>query len=127
MHSLQSAIDDINTLNGHTLVISAGTFNENITISKALTLLGANQGVDGCSPSRVAETTIDGGNGTAITIASNGAINGLEIVGSTAVAASAYTNLTIINNKIEADAIGVNVCGITTSPGNTLTIENNCG
>ena len=125
--TLQSAIDDVNTLNGHTLVISAGTFNENITISKALTLLGANQGVNGCSPSRVAETTIDGGSGTAITIASNGVtLNGLEIVGSTAVAASTYTNLTIINNKIEADAIGVNVAGISTSPGNTLTVENNC-
>ncbi|MBL0082830.1 MAG: hypothetical protein IPP37_10530 [Saprospiraceae bacterium] len=121
--TLQSAIDDINTLNGHTLVVSAGTFNENITINKALTLLGANQGVNGCSPARVAETTIDGGSGTAITIASNGVtLNGLEITGNTAVASSTYTNLTIINNKVVPDAIGVNVAGVSTSPGNTLNV-----
>ncbi|MBK9689269.1 MAG: hypothetical protein IPO65_16515 [Saprospiraceae bacterium] len=114
-------------MSGHTLVISAGTFNENIIINKALTLLGANQGVNGCSPARVAETTIDGGSGTAITIASNGVtLNGLEITGNTAVASSTYTNLTIINNKVVADAIGVNVAGVSTSPGNTLNVNDNC-
>lgn len=125
--TLQSAIDDANTLNGHTLVVSAGTFNENITINKALTLLGANQGINGCDPARGAETIIDGGSGTAITIASNGVtINGFAVNGNTAISATNYTNLNIINNSIEGDAVGVNIAGVATSMGNTVNVDNNC-
>ncbi|HRO08447.1 MAG TPA: right-handed parallel beta-helix repeat-containing protein, partial [Saprospiraceae bacterium] len=38
--SIQSAIDDAQTLDGHTLSVAAGTYNENITLNKDLTLSG---------------------------------------------------------------------------------------
>lgn len=41
--SIQSAIDDANTLNGHTLNVGAGTYVENVVISKSLELAGASQ------------------------------------------------------------------------------------
>lgn len=43
---IQEAIDDASTLNGHTLVATAGIYDEIITIHKSLTLLGARQGED---------------------------------------------------------------------------------
>ena len=44
--TIQAAIDDAQTLNGHTIAVNAGTFNELVTVNKSLTLLGAKSGVD---------------------------------------------------------------------------------
>ncbi len=41
--SIQSAIDAAATLDGHTLNLSAGTFRENVVVSKSLTLVGASR------------------------------------------------------------------------------------
>ncbi|HZV70501.1 MAG TPA: NosD domain-containing protein [Saprospiraceae bacterium] len=43
--SIQSAIDAIQTLNGHKIVISAGTYDENVIVNKQLEIQGAGQGV----------------------------------------------------------------------------------
>jgi hypothetical protein len=39
--SIQSAINDATTLNAHTITVAAGTYNENVTVTKSLTIQGA--------------------------------------------------------------------------------------
>ncbi len=58
--SIQAAIDAPATLNGHTLVVSAGTYAENITINKDLTINGPNAGIAG-NGARGAEAIISDG------------------------------------------------------------------
>jgi hypothetical protein len=41
--TIQTAIDDTGTLNGHTIEVGAGTYNENLRIDKSVTLAGAGQ------------------------------------------------------------------------------------
>ena len=48
--SIQEAIDDSDTLNGHTIVASAGVYQENVTVHKSVTLNGANAGVSPNDP-----------------------------------------------------------------------------
>ncbi len=125
--SIQSAINDAQTLSGHTLEVSAGTYAENITINKAITLEGANAGTAGCSGSRVLESVIAGGIGTAITVTTSGVtIDGFEITGVTGISSTGISNLGIRNNKIVAGAAGINVASAITSSGNTVAIEDNC-
>ena len=38
--TIQSAIDDVNTLNGHTIFVHSGVYNEDVLVSKSLTLQG---------------------------------------------------------------------------------------
>ncbi len=41
--SIQSAINDAQTLNGHTLLVAAGTYIENVVVTKELTIAGSGQ------------------------------------------------------------------------------------
>ncbi|MBK7212795.1 MAG: hypothetical protein IPH88_05775 [Bacteroidales bacterium] len=43
--SIQAAIDDPQTLNGHTLSVGPGTYIENIVVTKELTIAGPNAGI----------------------------------------------------------------------------------
>src|SRR5262249_25636066 len=61
--SIQDAIDDPATLNGHTIVASPGKYDENIVISKSITLKGANYNVT-CDGSRATESQITGSGGS---------------------------------------------------------------
>lgn len=42
--TIQSAVNDVATLSGHTIQVDPGTYTENVTTSKSLTFLGANAG-----------------------------------------------------------------------------------
>jgi hypothetical protein len=124
--TIQAAINNATTVNGYVVRVDAGTYTENVNITKSVYLRGANVGTSGCG-TRVAESTIAGGAGTAVTIAANGVtLDGFEITGLTGVSSSGFSNLGIRNNKITADAVGVIAADMTTSSGNTVTIEDNC-
>lgn len=49
--TIQEAIDDVNTSNGHTIKVDAGTYTENVIVSKSISLIGAHRD----------NTIIDGG------------------------------------------------------------------
>ncbi len=56
--TIQAAIDDAETINGHTITVSAGSYTEAITVSKALTINGANLGIAG-NGSRLTESVLE--------------------------------------------------------------------
>ncbi|WP_420315920.1 right-handed parallel beta-helix repeat-containing protein [Ekhidna sp.] len=111
--------EGINLLDaGGTLTVNAGTYSESITIDKSLTMNGANQGIDG-NGTRVAESVIEpGSQDNAIEIdADNVTLDGLQI-GVANVDAGVYalnnTDLTIQNNVINADSVGIALVTATT-------------
>ncbi len=62
-NTIQAAINDAQTLNGHTIVVNAGTFSELVTVNKSVTLLGARAGTDARSSLRgTQETVVRGAN-----------------------------------------------------------------
>ena len=110
-------------LAGGTVNVAAGTYNESVSASKSVTLLGANQGAAGCG-SRVAESIINSG-GTAITVgAADVVIDGFNLTGVQGVQAVGYAAV-IRNNVIGAAAAGINAESISTTATN-LVVENNC-
>lgn len=119
--SIQSAINAAGTLDGHTIAASAGTYVENVTVNKELTLQGPNVGTAG-NAARVAEAIIDGDTGTAVAIsADNVTLDGFNIIGSTGVTLGNNSGAVIQNNLIETDDLGVQVA----TNSNPFTIQNN--
>ena len=47
MCTIQAAIDDPATVNGDVITVDAGTYDEEVTVNKSLTINGANIGVSG--------------------------------------------------------------------------------
>lgn len=69
--SIQEAINDANTVNGHTLQVLAGTYVENIQVTKSLTILGPNAAISPNGGTRVPE---------AILIPATSDVDGLEMI-----------------------------------------------
>ena len=123
--TIQGAIDDPQTLNGHTLQVSAGLYKENVVVNKSVSILGPNAAVNACSGTRVAEAIVVPA-GAAISsgeifhvAASDVTISGLTIDGDNTSITSGYSS----TNGADIDAaegITVYETGV-----NNLTVTNN--
>ncbi|RYU92762.1 right-handed parallel beta-helix repeat-containing protein [Emticicia agri] len=138
--SIQTAIDDSNTMNGDTLIVNAGTFIENITVSKSLALLGPNANINPNTGIRVDEaiirpavrqTSLEGStSGTIIRVAGTGHLNviikGFKLDGNNP---SLTGGRTLNGVKVHTGAGIVNSIGsFDTNPGGsdaTMIIQNN--
>lgn len=89
---------------GDTIQVLAGTYNEDLTVDKTLTFLGANQGLAGNDETRGGETIITGpgisisGSATGVTfdgftLSPQNAVNAIEVIGE---------NFTVTNSVITA-------------------------
>jgi hypothetical protein len=102
---------------GDTITVAAGTFNENVMIDKALSLFGANAGIDARNP-RGTETIVSGGGVSApIGIgASSVVVDGFKIMaGQNGLGAGVWiggvTDAQVLNNVITDNTIGVAIIG----------------
>jgi len=105
-----------------TVNVEDGTFNEALTISKAVTLNGANAGLAGNYTGRTAESVIDpGSNDVAITVsATDVTIDGFQFGTdqttsnvTTAITNTTFNNITIQHNAIYANSAGIALSDIT--------------
>ena len=111
-----------------TVTVAAGTYPEGVNLAKAMTLLGANQGIAGCSP-RSAESLITNSTlgGAAITISSdNVTVDGFILGGTTGFKSAGHNGLVLHNNAVVAGAVGFDLESIFTTSLLTVTLENNC-
>ena len=128
--TIQAAIDDAMTMNGNTIMVSAGTYIEDVNVSKQLTFEGANAGIAaGFNPgTRVTESIVNGG---FIINAPNVVINGFRIFnggtyGGFKVGVAVQANdATISNSIIELVTTPMQSDGISTTNVNNLTLLNN--
>jgi parallel beta-helix repeat protein len=98
--SIQEAINDVTTINGHILQVLAGTYVENIQVTKSLTILGPNAAISPNGGTRVAEaillpatSDIDGLEMIQV-LASNVTISGLTIDGNNPALTSGFLSVT---------------------------------
>ncbi|MEO9484240.1 MAG: T9SS type A sorting domain-containing protein [Ekhidna sp.] len=114
---IQSGINLV--LSTGTVTVVGGDYSENLTISKSLTLNGANQGTAG-NGTRATESRIDPGSlSTAMTITANDVtVDGFQIGtdastsnASEGINATVSGGITISNNIVHANSRGVSVVG----------------
>jgi nitrous oxidase accessory protein NosD len=123
--TIQHAVDE--TAAGDTVDLAAGTYVEQVTIGKPLTLRGPNAGVDPNTEPRGAEAIVDGGGGIAIRPDAEGiTIDGLTVSTSDA-GEPIYTGVSDIDGlTIANDIVGSGVRAITIeTAGEGISIEHN--
>ena len=74
--TIQAAIDDSGTVAGDTILVASGTYPENVALNKAVTLAGANHGVDGAAGGRGSESTIQG----TVTVTAGATLDGFKVL-----------------------------------------------
>jgi hypothetical protein len=123
--TIQAAIDDAQTLTGHTLSVSAGTYIEDVIVNKSLIINGPNAAVNPCTGTRVAEAIVVPATAAIATgeiihvAASNVTISGFTINGDNTALTSGFTS----TNGADIDAAeGVTVYETLI---NNLTVTNN--
>ena len=131
--TIQHAVDE--AFAGDVVHVAAGTYTENLTIDKAITLVGPNADVDPNTGSRAAEAIIAGGTGFTIKPeAQNIVINGFTITAATTGGAHAIYNvgadaadvsgLTIANNIVSG---GVRSIAVESDGSNISILHNKIG
>lgn len=110
---------------GDVIEISAGTFNEKVTLDKSLTLIGENAGLSGCDLSRQAESIIASIDTAIVIKASAVTLDGIQINAPIGVFSSGFSELSINNNLLNVVAAGI-VSNIVNTSTATSSIANNC-
>jgi len=118
--TIQAAIDDPLTTNGHTITVCAGTYNEHVTVNKGINLVGNGS----------ADTIIDGGGtGDVVHITADWVnMTGFKLIGSGSNAVDAGIHLDSVQYcRIENNAATNNLTGVYLydSSGNSVS-NNNC-
>jgi hypothetical protein len=94
--TIQAAIDDSDTINGHILEVNSSTYVENIIIDKSLTIRGNYTGV--------AQPVLDGGGGIGfIIIVNNVTIENINVSNSSTGISCNHSGLAILNNTFWFD------------------------
>ncbi len=129
--TIQSAIDDATTFDGHTIKVWAGSYTENITVNKALSINGPNVLSAGTSNARAPEAILLNGS-LSVTTSGTAVVSGFHISqtnNSADVFLLGGSSATTIENNIferNGTTAGQMVRAITTSDGSGVkTIKNN--
>ena len=124
--TIQAAIDAGTTLDGYTIVVSGGTYAEDVNVTKDLTIKGANDGLDGTDAGRFPETEIQ-----SLVITANGVtVDGVSVTGSITYPGSAFPSgvyvigngFSLINSVLDGPDSAV---GIVTQSVTGLDVANN--
>jgi parallel beta-helix repeat protein len=110
--TIQAAIDDSDTLSGHTIEADPGVYPETVTVYKSVVLHGAQDGVDAHTRAG-AESTVGTAGGAFVVTANDVVIDGFTISGvSGGYGAGVHTNGSVTGTEIRNNVISGNVMGV---------------